>query len=307
MKTNSSNFKKLVFYTASLLIFVIFIGCNPEKPVTPTQQLVEETPAAATPTPVPTATEMPAALRVNGQPVLLTDYESELARLKALNAGFEQPLPEDILKQRVIEELIGQSLLAQAAIQGGFEISQEQLQSYIEELTQKAGGQAAFQEWMQKNGFQEETFNQIVTRQLAAAWQRDLLIDQFPYTAPQVHLSQMLLYDLTTARDAYARLQSGTDFDTLAKFYDSQTGGELGWIPAGYLTQPEVEKAAFELTPGQYSEIIESKIGFHIIKVIERQEDRPLTGEARQILLHAFIDNWIGEQKDNAVIEINIP
>ena len=160
---------------------------------------------------------------------------------------------------------------------------------------------------MDENGYNDATIKPTLARQLAAAWQRDKLIDQFPDTAPQVHARQILLYDLETAQDVYKRLQAGTDFDELAKLYDPLTGGELGWFPKGYLTQPAVEQAAFELSEGQYSDIIESEIGFHIIQVIEYQENRPLTGDARRVLIQRDIDSWIAEQREKADIVISLP
>ncbi len=105
----------------------------------------------------------------------------------------------------------------------------------------------------------------------------------------------------------YTRLQAGTDFNELAKLYDPLTGGELGWFPKGYMTQPVVEQAAFELSQGQYSEIIESGIGFHIIQIMEKQDDRPLSGDARRILLQSYIDSWITEQREEAEIVITLP
>ncbi len=257
--------------------------------------------------PTVTATAPPLAFSVNGEAILLSEYEGELSRLAKANEGLVKPLLDDEMENRLLDEFIGQTLMAQAAYENGFNLSKEELDSYLTGIIQSAGGEEVFRNWMDENGYQDESIKLTLNRQLAAAWQRDQLIAQFPDTAAQVHAKQILLYDLETAQDVYTRLKAGTDFDELAKLYDPLTGGELGWFPKGYMIQPEVEQAAFELSQGQYSEIIESGIGFHIIQVIEMQDDRPLIGDARRILLQRYINSWIAEQREKAEIVISLP
>lgn len=73
-------------------------------------------------------------------------------------------------------------------------------------------------------------------------------------------------------------IDNGEDFAELArKFSDdpgSKTnGGELGFFGRGELV-PEFENAAFSLNKGEVSDVIQTQFGFHIIKMIERQEDK---------------------------------
>jgi len=63
---------------------------------------------------------------------------------------------------------------------------------------------------------------------------------------------------------------SGKDFSVLADQYSEDPShparGELGWIAPGQLLAP-VEQAAFGLRKGEISKIVESPIGYHILKV----------------------------------------
>ncbi len=73
------------------------------------------------------------------------------------------------------------------------------------------------------------------------------------------------------AEDALARAKKGEDFATLAeKLSDdpgsAKSGGDLGTFSRGKMV-PAFETAAFDLAPGQLSEIVESPFGFHVIKV----------------------------------------
>ncbi len=69
-------------------------------------------------------------------------------------------------------------------------------------------------------------------------------------------------------------LAAGEDFADLARRLSedasSATGGDLGWIAHGELV-PELSKAVFSLAAGETSKAVESELGFHLARVIERR------------------------------------
>ena len=76
--------------------------------------------------------------------------------------------------------------------------------------------------------------------------------------------------------DIEQQLIDGADFAELAKQYSQDTlsaenGGDIGFISKGQ-TVPEFEDAAFSLSAGETSPIIETYYGYHIIKVLEEQD-----------------------------------
>jgi len=69
-------------------------------------------------------------------------------------------------------------------------------------------------------------------------------------------------------------LAGGADFAALAKANStcpsSQQGGDLGFFAKGQMV-PEFEKAVFALKPGEISPVVETKFGYHIIRLTEKK------------------------------------
>jgi len=258
-------------------------------------------------TPMPTATEAPMAARVNGEGILLTEYQNETLRLLAAQQELEIEMDTTQQKEKVLNELITQTLFAQGASLLGHFIDEAALQQRMDELVTGVGGVEKLAEWMTNNYYDETSLRHALRRNMAAAWMRDRIIADVADTADQVHARQIRVDSLSEAQTIQQRLQGGTDFTSLAREYDPIIGGDLGWFPQGYLFQPEVDEAAFALQPGQTSEIIATEIGYHIIQVIERDSQHVLTPDAKLFLQHQVLDQWLAEKKSVATIEILVP
>jgi len=73
------------------------------------------------------------------------------------------------------------------------------------------------------------------------------------------------------------RILNGESFSTMAILYSedpgsAKKGGELGYYGRGQL-YPEFEAAAYKLKPGEISDVVETKAGYHIIQMIDRKGD----------------------------------
>lgn len=80
------------------------------------------------------------------------------------------------------------------------------------------------------------------------------------------------------AGDLLKQLKGGADFAELARKNSEDPGsaakgGDLDWITRGQ-TVPEFEQAAFSLKPREFSGIIKTQYGFHIIQVLEHEQAR---------------------------------
>ena len=95
------------------------------------------TPTVSVPTssPVPpTATPPPSAAVVNGEYITLVEFEAELGRYQAAQAALGRTGSAEEARQAVLDELIAQVLLAQAARREGFTLTEADLQSRLDGL-----------------------------------------------------------------------------------------------------------------------------------------------------------------------------
>jgi peptidyl-prolyl cis-trans isomerase C len=75
------------------------------------------------------------------------------------------------------------------------------------------------------------------------------------------------------------RLRKGEDFAALAKEFSEGPsrgkGGDLGYFRRGQMVKA-FEEAAFTLRPGEVSDIVETKFGYHLIKVIDKKPEKTM-------------------------------
>jgi len=282
----------------ALFLGLMMVSCRTASSVEETQPAIE----ASEPTP----TEAPMAARVNGEGILLSDYEQELKRYQDAVANVEDGNKPEGANDVVIDELVNQELLAQAAVQEGFQLDDAALQSRYDELSSQRGGADSLKQWISENHYTPESFRRSLARDMAAVWMRNRIIELVPITADQVHARQILVRSENEAVAVERRLQVGTDFTAIAYEYEPLTGGELGWFPSGFLLQPEVEAVAFSLQPGQFSGIIPTSYGYHILFVIERDPNHPLMGESLLQKQREALTQWLTKQREQSNIEIYI-
>ncbi len=268
-----------------------------------TQATPTPTPVGPTATPVlPTATAEPSAATVNGEGLTVAEFTAQVAEYKSAQTALGKSVTDQDASKAVLEDLIAQMLMAQAATAGGFVLTDSAFQSRLDGLATQLGGPDKLSAWESDHGYTDQTFRVALKRSVEAAWMRDKIIAAVPKTADQVHVQQILLYNADDAQAVLTQLQGGADFDSLAAQYDPNTRGELGWFPKGYLLEPKIEEAAFSLQVGQYSGVIQTEVGYQIIKVSGRDAQHPLSPDAYLAMQELALKDWVSKQRAAATV-----
>lgn len=251
----------------------------------------------------PTETPIPMAAIINGEGITLEEFEAELNRyFSAQEPG--TTIDRQAAQTIVMEDMISKTLLIQGAVENGYEMSEDLIETRLDDLINEAGGEAMFNEWLGANGYNQDTLRIALERSIKVAWMRDQILAEVPLTAKQVYLQQIFFLNADRANQVHAELESGRDFATLADEYDPITRGELGWVPRNYLPHKEIEEAVFLLTPGEYSQVIETSVGYHIVRVLDIEDERSLSPDARLIWQELAFRDWVNLHREVSNIEI---
>ena len=285
--------RRYILFQLTLILALGLSACASATgtPATPTPAVPSATPLPPTPTPPPLAAI------VNDEWLTEEEFLAEVERYRAAQAALGNEIATDDAVPVVLDDLIAQILLAQAARAEGFELTEADLGSRMDALISDVGGADALTAWQSEHGYTDESFQSALKRAAEAAWMRDKIIETVPGTAEQVHAQQILLYNEDAARKVADQLNAGTKFADLAVLYDPNTGGELGWFPRGYLLEPALEETAFSLEPGQISDVIESGVGYHILLVVERDSQHQLSPDAYLVMQEKALVDWLAQKR----------
>jgi parvulin-like peptidyl-prolyl isomerase len=179
-------------------------------PNTPTPQ-----PPTVTPVP-PTPTPPPSVAIVDGEYITAAEFQAELARYKSAQTALGITVSDEDATKTALEDLIAQFLLARAARDANFNLTEPDLKLRLDALAESLGGAGALSAWQSAHGYDDASFKVALKRSVEAAWMRDKIIADVPTSAEQIHVRQILTYNETDARAVLEQLKAGADFDATA-------------------------------------------------------------------------------------------
>jgi peptidyl-prolyl cis-trans isomerase SurA len=250
---------------------------------------------------------------VNDGLVLKSDLDEQMvAVVKRLQEQKIDMPPQSVLRLQVLERLVLQEIQMQRAKHVGLTISDEQLNSALQDIAQRnkipfdqlptalaAQGvdYKQYRESMRKEltlttlrqrdviahiNVTPRELDQYLTRQQTAAANDEFNVSHILLSLPEAATPKQLDEIAHKAQDLAARASKGEDFGQLAiANSNSQTaldGGQLGWRKGTQLPQFILELVV-KMKPGDVSEPVRTPSGFHIVKLNERRG-----GEAKVVI-----------------------
>jgi foldase protein PrsA len=301
----------------------LLVGCThswrsrePEATVGIPSETAQASLTMATAAPMPAATATPAlAARVSGQPILMSEYEQELAAARA--ALLEQdtdPTTEGTqggqadLEQQVLEHMIDQVLVSQAAEELGIVLDGAEVDTQVRADVLAGGGSLAFAAWLTATGQTSQEYSAAVRASLLLQRVALAVTVGLPSEGEQVHLRQIEVSSRDVAEGILAQVRQGEDLAKLAADLAlparrSTEAGDIGWIPRGVL-DPSAEAVVFALVPGEVSGVVAlDNGGYALYQVIERSASRQFSLAVQAELRTAAFRQWLAEKRANAVVE----
>jgi peptidyl-prolyl cis-trans isomerase SurA len=250
---------------------------------------------------------------VNEGLVLKSELDAQMdAVTKRLQEQKVELPSQSVLKQQVLDRLIVQEIQAQHAKRVGLTVSDEQLNSALQEIASRnkipfdqlptaLAAQGVDYKQYRESMRKELTLNtlrqrdviahinvspreleQFLARQQSTATNDEFNVSHILLSLPEAATPQQLEEITHKAQDLAARASKGEDFGQLAiANSNSQTaldGGQLGWRKGAQLPQFILDLVA-QMKPGQVSAPVRTPSGFHIVKLNERRN-----GEAQVII-----------------------
>lgn len=200
--------------------------------------------------------------------------------------------------------LITDEIISGLAAERGVEVDDEDIAAAREEVIAGIGGEDAVQPALDRAGFSQDLFDDVVVPQQARliAIGRDIAGDRSLDTRTLRHV---MVASADEAQAVLDELEGGADFAALAEERSidpssSGEGGELPPVPQGALPE-ELDEAVWSAPVEQVQGPVESPSGFHVFEVLSEQSTPAdeltaaqigqLVGEeVQQVLQEAFAD-----------------
>lgn len=240
--------------------------------------------------------------RVGSDIILLSDVQKQMMQMK--NAG---ALPANMGAIDVLDQMIENRLIIQKAKDMGITVDNTRIKGmaerYISQIRSRFPSEAEYLSELRKmkltpsdllkyymdliteNALSEQLIEKSITSKIFIS---DAEMRQF-YQATKDTLAikpisweiGMIMREIAPSKETETeilnqmkalqrRLNAGEDFGAVARAYSDcpskEAGGDLGYFGKGQMVEP-FEKAAFDLSIGEVSEIVRTQFGYHLIKV----------------------------------------
>lgn len=289
------------------------------------------------------AAEDDSVATVNGVKISKEEFDRNLlaAKEQFAKVGWQESDPAKMteLNDKVLDRLINVELLHQQSSKQGIVIDPKEVDDTVAGFKKQFPDEAAFQDFLKEKQVSEEEMKAEIEKSMALKKLQDILKVEFTETTvvtdkdaekfyaenqdmfkqpEQVKASHILVSvdenaDEATKKEAHEKIESvgkqikdGGDFAELAKTNSScpssANGGDLGFFGKGQMVKP-FEDAAFSMNVGDVSDVVETKFGYHIIKLTDKKAEGTMTFDEVKEKLIPWLKQQEIEKKFNTYLE----
>lgn len=292
------------------------------------------------------------AADVNGTVILMAEINKEIENARHQYERMGQPfddskVPE--LQNMILDRMIDMELLYQESEKKGLTIDDEEANVELAQIIQRFPSEEEFNKQMAHSGQSKEDLKKNIMRgkaieNLIEKEVGDKIViteedvkgyydnNQNYFVQPeQIKASHILIKVEPNAEEAKKtaamqkikevekKIDEGGDFAELAKEYSegpsAPNGGDLGFFSRGQMVPP-FEEAAFALEVGQVSKPVETRFGYHLIKVYDKKPGSTTPFEDVKERIQQFLKSqkmneavlqYIAKLKEEAKVERFLP
>jgi parvulin-like peptidyl-prolyl isomerase len=264
--------------------------------------------------------------KVNGETILKSDYELLFnSKLNELHGIYGKKIPPDVkekVKKDTIDELINRKLLLEEAKDRGIIVNESEVQKMLEDVKSSFRENEAFSAALSRIGITIEDFkdyirDEIMIDKLRSDLGKDVKIskaeikDYFEknrkrFTIPEGYKIKIITANsIKEAEEIISKLKRGNiDFDKYALNQQNEFAKKINKINKFIdinLFPDMIKERIKKIKVGEYDGPIRDKDRFHIIKVLEKREEKPLKLEEVKDNIFHFL---LGEKKEKLLSEL---
>jgi len=244
---------------------------------------------------------------VNDISLTESDVQLEIKRIKFQAKSMRQPIDDSMMqamREKVIQSIINRELLFQESKAKGISVDPIEIDIRMDQIKQQQNTGQGLENQLAEMGISMDGFRSQVSQ--ATAIQKLLEMDIYAKTEvsekearlffennphffkkpEEVKASHILIQFAADDEEEkklaakqkietiQEKLAAGEDFAKLAKSFSEGPsgvkGGDLGYFDRKKMVKP-FSDVAFALEPGQISDIVETRFGYHLIKVLDKK------------------------------------
>jgi len=277
--------------------------------------------------------------KVNDSVITDVELNRELSIIRKRYGEKGTAISDEQLKEirnKVLDGLVRRELIYGACRKDGIKVSPEEIDGAFQMVRARYSDDASFAKMMEQFNVTEKSIKKDIAREIAI---KKLIDERFvkkisvtdeeakeyyeknkenfhrPESVKASHILIMVEENASDEEKAKAKerileikkkLENGGEFAELAKKFSegpsAANAGDLGYFRRGQMVKP-FEDAAFALQPGQVSDVVETRFGYHVIKVTDKTAESTASFDELKDRITMFLKQEKVQNQLNSFVE----